>query len=136
MERVLRPSLERRIVDMDEAEAFAEAEAPFEIVEQRPDEIAANVDSGRDGVEYRAEIATKIFDALAVMDLAVARHLVGKGGAVFGDVDRQVSGITLPGVGHSRQERVRRDFPTHLGDRALWLGRHLGDTERVVSVLP
>src|SRR5258708_6660659 len=100
MERILGPPLERRVVDMDEAEALAEAEAPFEIVEQRPDEIALHVDARDDGVENGAEIAAQIFDPLAVMDLAVARHRVLEGGAVLGDVDREIAGITLLGIDH------------------------------------
>src|SRR5258707_15796556 len=110
MERILGPALERRVIDMDESEALAEAEAPFEIVEQRPDEITLHVDPRGNGVENGAEIAAQIFDALAVMDLAVARDLVGEGGAVLGDVDREIAGIALLGIDRRRQEGVRRDF--------------------------
>src|SRR5207302_10524983 len=108
MERILGLALERRVIDMDEAEALAEAEAPFEIVEQRPDEIALHVDTRRNRIHYRAEIAAQIFDPLAVMDPAVAGHGVLEGGAVLGDVDRQLAGIAFLGAEPRRQEGVGR----------------------------
>ena len=95
VERVFGAAVLRLVVDMDQAKAFAVAEGPFEIVEQRPDEIALDRDPGGDRVLHRAEIAAQIADAPLVADMPVGLDPVGKGGAVFEDVDRQIAAVAL-----------------------------------------
>ena len=69
---VLRGAFLRGEIDVDDAEALGKAERPFEIVEQRPDQIApdvgARVDRGVDGAEVPLEIvdAERVVDAPAV----------------------------------------------------------------------
>src|SRR5438477_7544900 len=73
-----------RIVDVDDPEPLRIAPFPLEVVEQRPDVVAANVDAFRprplDSVDVRAEI---VEPALVVDDAVV--EPIGKGRAVLGD---------------------------------------------------
>src|SRR5215471_21117408 len=91
MERVLGPPVERRKIDMDEAEPSAVAVRPFEIVEQRPHEIAAHRHAGGDGVEHRTQITAQIGDPLLVANPPICVRAVGKGSAVLEDIDRQIA---------------------------------------------
>src|SRR6266403_445003 len=89
IKRILRPPCERLVVDVDKPEAPAVAERPLEIIEQRPYKITAHRDSGFDCVEDRSEIVAQIGDALPVANSFVGFDPVGKGRAVFENVDRQ-----------------------------------------------
>src|SRR6266446_5775076 len=98
IKRILRPPYERVVVDVDKPEPSAIAESPFEIVEQRPHEITAHRYPGRDCVEYCAEIVAQIGDTLPVANSIVGFDPVGKGSAVFENVDRQIAGVALLGL--------------------------------------
>ena len=78
-----------RVVDPGEAEALGEAVGPLEVVEQRPDEVAAHVDAGVDGVEHGAQMAAEVGDPLRVPDLAVGVDVVVARHPVLEDVDRR-----------------------------------------------
>ena len=60
VKRILRLSLERRKIDMNQAKPSAIPERPLEIVEQGPDEITAHRHPGGDRVEHRSEIPPEI----------------------------------------------------------------------------
>src|SRR5215467_9485864 len=90
MERVLGPPVECRKIDVDEAEPSAVAERPFEIIEQRPYEIAAHRHAGGDGVKHRTQITSQIGDPLLVANPPFGVDLIGKSGSVFENIDRQV----------------------------------------------
>src|SRR3954454_24150672 len=85
---VLGGALEGLEVDVDEPEALGVAEGPLEVVQQRPHEVAAQVDALADRAVGRAEVPVEVLDADRVVDLAVVALLVGDGGAVLGDVER------------------------------------------------
>ena len=56
---------------MNKTEARTVAGTPFEIVEQRPDEIAANVAPCRHGLVHRTHVAVEIGDPAVILDPAV-----------------------------------------------------------------
>src|SRR4051795_6146468 len=56
VEAVLGHALERRIVDVDDPEALREALGPLEVVQQAPDEVAADGDSRRDRARDRGGV--------------------------------------------------------------------------------
>src|SRR6266446_10430874 len=93
IERILRPPYERVVVDVDQPEPPAVTERPLEIVEERPHEITAHRNAGVDCVEHRSEIVAQIGDALPVANSFVGFDPVGKGSAVFENVDRQIAGV-------------------------------------------
>ena len=73
-------------IHADDAEAPAVALRPFEIVEQRPDEIAAQLDARRKRALRRHEMIAKIGGPFGIMNQAVTANNVVITGAVFGDV--------------------------------------------------
>src|SRR3954468_21393276 len=56
------------VVDVHDAEALAVAELPLEVGEQRPDEVAAHVDAGGDGLAERVEVGAHVGGALGILD--------------------------------------------------------------------
>ena len=81
----------RLVVDVDDAEALRVPEAPLEVVEQRPGEVAAQVDAllrSRRATARRC--VAQVVDAQRIVDAAVARRRrIVEGGAVLGDVERR-----------------------------------------------
>jgi len=91
---------------VDDAEALGVAEGPFQVVEERPDEVAADVDSGLDRGAEGGDVVAQVTDAEGVVDRFVdgARRVVERG-AVFGDVDRD-------GACPGSRPVTRRDRPS------------------------
>src|SRR6202035_28889 len=82
-------------VDVDDAEALGEAQAPLQVVEERPGEVAADVDAQGDGPADGLDVLAEVVDAERIVDLAAdRRRRVVEGGAVLGDVEgrRTVAG--------------------------------------------
>ena len=77
-------SLLGRVVDVDHPEAFAVAPRPLEVVEQGPDEIAAQRYAVFDRAVGLEQMLMQERLALRVVDLPVLDDIV-VGGAVFGD---------------------------------------------------
>ena len=63
---------------------------PLEVVQQRPDEVAAELDAPVQRVERRPEVPTEERDASGVARGVVVIH--GIRGAVLGDVQGEVPG--------------------------------------------
>ena len=59
--------------DVDDAEPFVVALGPLEVVEQRPDEIAADVVALGDGPVQLDQVAAQVLAAIQVDDLAGRR---------------------------------------------------------------
>src|SRR5713226_10754536 len=76
----LRAGLQRTLlcleVDVDDAEALRIAQRPFEIVEKRPDAIAAQVDAFPDGLTRGAQVLSEIVDPQRIVDAAVSRRRI------------------------------------------------------------
>src|SRR6266516_6095378 len=85
---VLQHALLGGVVNVDQAEALGVALFPLEVVQQRPDEVAAQVHPGGDGALRRAEVAIQEADAVGIVDLALRVGVVVEGGAVLGDRQR------------------------------------------------
>ena len=66
---------------------------PLEVVEQRPDEVAAHVDPGGDRLLDRGEVALDV--GTRVLDHVGAVEAVLEGGAVLGDEQGQVAVVPL-----------------------------------------
>ena len=75
---VLRRALEGLEVDVDEPEALGVAERPLEVVQQRPHEVAAQVDAVGDRAVRGAEVRVEVVDADRIVDVAVGPLLVGE----------------------------------------------------------
>ena len=73
---------------MHAAESLRVAVAPLEVVEQRPDLLAAQVDAALHRAVGGREVAAQVVDALDVPHAAVD-DLVGEGSAVLGHHERQ-----------------------------------------------
>src|SRR5215468_7190686 len=87
------------VVYIGDPEPLAVPRTPFEIIEQRPDEITAHVRTRLHRLEHCGGIGLQIIDARLIRNLAVLTDFVGVRGAVFQHIDRQP--ITLM----KRQER-------------------------------
>src|SRR5690606_14671284 len=82
---VLPGALTGGVVDVDEAEALGVAVGPFEVVQQRPREVPADVGARLDGPFHGGDVVAQVRDAPLVADAAVAVHRVVERGAVLGD---------------------------------------------------
>src|SRR5262249_44374690 len=74
----------RRIVDVDQPEALPVPPLPLEVVEQRPNEVAANVDTLGTCIVDRLDVALQVVETPLVVD-SVALDMVVEGRAVLGD---------------------------------------------------
>ena len=79
----------RRVVDIDETETHAVARAPLEIVEQGPNEVAADIRAIGSGLMHGLYIAPEVVDARRVGDVAGHIWLIVPAEAVLQHVDRQ-----------------------------------------------
>src|SRR4051812_27424020 len=100
-----------RIVDVDDAEPLRVAPFPLEVVEQRPDVVAANVDSLGPRLLDGRDVRTQERDAPTVSDGTVVEPVL-EGGAVLGDQQREVAVVPLDPQQQLR-ERLRHDRPLH-----------------------
>ena len=112
---------------MDDAEPFLEPPGPLEIVEQGPQEVAANVGSLGDRVLDGLEVVEDVGGALGVMNPTVlADHVPAIGPAVLGDVERRQVGIFVPQSHQQSPKPVRVHLPVHRGPRQVARGeRHV-----------
>src|SRR5690349_4778975 len=79
-------------VHVDDSEALRKAEAPLEVVEERPDVVALEVDSFFDRVVDGLQVLAEVFDAERVrVRIGQRDRGVIEGGSVFGDVEREVA---------------------------------------------
>ena len=86
----LRHSLEGLVVDVDEPEALLVALRPFEVVEQRPDEVAGDRHAvGKCRVD-RVEVALEVGDAARIVDAAVRDRVLERGTVLGHDERRDV----------------------------------------------
>src|SRR5215218_6726483 len=108
----LRDAPLRLEVDEHDPEPLAVAGFPLEVVQQRPDVVAAHVDAGRtrpvDGLDVPADVR----DAALVLHDRFAVEPVVERGAVLGDQQRHVAVVVADAHEQLRQRR-RDDGPAH-----------------------
>src|SRR5262245_66605803 len=81
--RRLGRALERFEVDVDHAEAAAVAFRPLEVIDERPDEITAQFDTGGERAAGGSEVLVKIGDAIVVvLDDVGGERVVVAGGSL------------------------------------------------------
>src|SRR3990172_4216717 len=100
-------------VDPNQSEALAVTQAPLEVVEQRPDEVAAQVDAGGEGVRRCRDVPREVADAIVVDHLAAGVAPVGVCGAVLGDDDLGRRVLVLQ-PGQAGGQALWHDLPVHL----------------------
>src|SRR5436309_9751930 len=84
-----------REIHLHDAEALRVAVLPLEVVEQRPREVAAQVDSLPDRPVRRLEVPAVVLDTARVLDHSFrTRSRICQGGAVLGDMERDLA-VTL-----------------------------------------
>ena len=127
--RLRRPALGRE-VDVHESEPRSVAERPLEVVEQRPNEVAAHVDTGVNRLPDAGEVLAQVVDPAPVVDRPVRPHVVTKADAVLRHEDRHAR---IVGVQPEKlfEQRIGIDAPAHLRDarRRGRRGRNLRPTE-------
>src|SRR5690606_29584938 len=109
--------LQRRVVDVDDAEPLGVAVAPLEVVEQRPQVVPAHGRPGLDGVPDGAHVRAQVGDAVVVLDGAVGSDDVGESGPVLGD-DERGAGVLAVHPHEELAEPARVHRPSHVGVRA------------------
>src|SRR5919197_159958 len=88
VEAVLRHAVERRVVDVDDPEPLRVPVRPLEVVEQAPDEVAADRRAVRDRLQDGGDVGFDVRRPLGVVHAPVVCPHVAEGGAVLGHVDR------------------------------------------------
>src|SRR5580765_3609861 len=119
VEAVLWNTLERRIVDVDDAEPLRIAMRPLEVVEQAPDEVPLHGRAVGNGAGNGVDVRLDVRGPLGVVHLAVVAADVTERGSVLGDVDR-TRRVVLRDPDQELVEPVRVDLPVHV--RVLVLG--------------
>src|SRR5437868_4495533 len=84
----------RRVVDVDDSEALVVALLPLEVVEQRPDVVAAEVDALLAGAVDRGDVRAQVPETGLVRDDVAVEPVVERG-AVLGDHHRDVAVVAL-----------------------------------------
>src|SRR5690606_21041488 len=106
-----------RVVDVDRAEPLAVAVGPLEVVQHRPQEVAAHVGAVLDGPVDGGQVAAHVGDPGGVVDPALGVGVVVEGRAVLRDDQRR----PREGRRQAAQQVVqagRVDGPAHGGGLA------------------
>src|SRR5204862_5018432 len=83
-----------RIVDVDDPEPLVISPFPLEVVEQRPDVIAANVDAMLARPLDRCDVLTEVFEPPLVLDDPVVEPVL-ESGPVLRDQQWQIAVVAL-----------------------------------------
>src|ERR1700722_9261555 len=94
-ERSLGYSALGRVIHVDQTKPWAVAVGPFKVIQQRPDEIAADVSSGLPGIRNRGEMFLYVFRSFPVIDRPVRLHRVDESGSILADINRRELGIPI-----------------------------------------
>src|SRR5215470_19083661 len=89
--RRLGRALERLEIDVNHAEAAAVAFRPLEVIDERPDEIAAQFYPGGEGAAGGGEVLAQISDAIVVVYGAVRRERIVVASAILGHVEVRIA---------------------------------------------
>src|SRR5262249_18486700 len=107
------------VVDVDETEALRVPLVPFIVVEERPREVATQVDARVHGTHTGRQVAAVVVEALAIVHCTrcVGTEVVCS--AVFGDHQRAPTVFPLQAEEESEQ-RVRAHLPSDVGAGGRW----------------
>jgi hypothetical protein len=89
--RRLRRAPQCREIDADHAQTPPIAFRPFEIIQQGPDEIAAQLDSSRDRALRRRKVLAQIANPLVIMDDAIGADRILETSTVLGHVEIEIA---------------------------------------------
>jgi len=84
----------RLIVDVDQTEPLAVSLSPLEVVQERPNEVAPQIDTVHNGLSRCPEVSTEIADPVDVNDLALAVEEIIEGCAALGHVHGNVGELS------------------------------------------
>src|SRR5439155_15401795 len=101
-------------VDVNQTEPPAEPEAPLEVVEQRPDVVAAQWHAGRPRLAGRRDVAREVGHATVIPYAPAGIDGVWIGGPILAD-DELVGRVFAIQCQQDVAEAVGRDLPAHLG---------------------
>src|SRR5262249_15560881 len=105
-------ALERLEIDVNHPEAAAVAFRPLEVIDERPDEIAAQLYPGGEGAAGGGEVLAQISDAIVVVYGAIRRERIVVAGAVLGHVEVRVA-VAVAQADQLFGEPARVDRPAH-----------------------
>src|SRR5262249_28661968 len=105
-------ALERLEIDVDHAEAAAVAFRPLEVINERPDEIAAQFRTGGERAAGGREVVAQIGDAVVVVYGAVRRERIVVARAVLGHVEFGIA-VAVAQADQLFGEPLRVDRPAH-----------------------
>src|SRR5688572_24045636 len=104
-------TLLRLVVDVNDAEPLGVPERPFVVVEQRPCEVTAQIDTFAHRIVRGAQVLAKVLHAQGIFDLTVDRlRRIVKRRAVLGDVNGRIA-VPLLDPQQNPGERLGEDFP-------------------------
>src|SRR5581483_3824958 len=91
----------------------------FEVVEERPDAVAAEIDAAAHRLAGGEKMGAEVIHAEWILDDSEGHRRIVEGSAVLRDVDRDVS-VSIAGPRENVGEPLREDFPIDGGiDRAF-----------------
>src|SRR6516165_6990689 len=105
-------ALERLEIDVNHAEAAAVAFRPLEVIDERPDEIAAQFYPGGERAAGGGEVLAQISDAIVVVYGAIRRERIVVARAVLGHVEVRVA-VAVAQADQLFGEAARVDRPAH-----------------------
>src|SRR6185295_15328809 len=77
-----------RIVDVNDSKSLRVAVSPLEVIEQRPDEIPAYINTALNRVAYSSDMSAEILDSLRIVDLSIdRRRRIRKSRSILRDVE-------------------------------------------------
>src|ERR1043165_1510584 len=131
----LRRPLLRRKVHVHDPDPLRVAVAPLEVLEQRPDEVAADVDARRHRARQRREVLAQVVDAERILDqVADRRRRVVERRAVFGDVERHRA-VAVAEPQQQTRQRGRVHLPIRLRVNRLRLAHERGALDPLLRIV-
>src|SRR5438067_4372727 len=113
-------------IDMDDPEALRVPHRPFEVVQQRPQQIPPHIGPTLDRGMYRTQVLVDVVDPFGIPNLAPGVHLVLERRAVLRDDQREPSGMPVQPA-QQFGEGAGILLPAERGQRSAWW-RHIQPT--------
>src|SRR5215831_12737112 len=115
-------ALERLEIDVNHAEAAAVAFRPLEVIDERPDEIAAQFYPGGNRAAGGGEVLAQISDAIVVVYGAICRERIVVASTVLGHIEVRVA-VAVAQADQFFGEGARIDRPAHRREPRAGRGR-------------